>query len=375
MFTQYTQSLGMSDRTFGMVLTKITRRLPFLLLPFLFFVSSIGYGQVANFPTVSSSNCTGVSFSSKVTINSVSIVKNDCNCSFTYTINFSYENVFSGPTPSPWNPTFDNYFVKINSSNPNVSLGTVSISGVSLTNPSSGSAATYNAAYPAGLTSLGLPNVSATYTDPSVLAIFGLSSVERSFSDWECFNGIGPSTAPLPVTLSSFTVNSTEGKTVELNWTTSDETDNSGFDVEHSLDARNWSKLGFVQTKAAEGNSTTDIQYTFLHSSPHLGQNYYRLIQHDFDGKSTPSIIRSINVFSSESVVIYPNPVVDIVRISVKDEVGKVSEMALTDASGKDIKKLSSQATEVNLSGLSSGVYYLYLVTEKGTVYKKLFKN
>ena len=376
MFTQYTQSLGMSDRTFGMVLTKITRRLPFLLIPFLFFVSSIGYGQtVFEFPEIIGNGCTpNYNVTPKATITGVQILSSG-GSSFNFRLVFAYENTFSGSTPPPESNFWDYYFM-FYSTNTNLSSTTadghmpwpppplVNSSASGFFTPTN----TYNGSTAGGM---GLV-VGNTYTDNATLALFGFNAATVTVN-YRCRNTT--TNGVLPVTLSSFSLNSTECKTVELNWTTADETDNSGFDVEHSLDARNWSKLGFVQTKAAEGNSTTDIQYSFLHSSPHLGQNYYRLIQHDFDGKSTPSIIRSINVFSAESVVIYPNPVVDIVRISVKDEVGKVSEMALTDASGKDIKKLSSQATEVNLSGLSSGVYYLYLVTEKGTVYKKLFKN
>jgi hypothetical protein len=378
MFTQNTQSFGVSSTAFGRFSGNIIRRFAFLLLPSLFFVSSIGFGQtVFTFPEIVGSGCNpNYNVTPKATITGVQILSSG-GSSFNFRLIFSYENTFTGSNPPPETHFWDYYFM-FYSTNTNLSSTTADghIQWPNTLPPLTNSSAsglvtptnTYNGSTAGGM---GL-TVGNTYTDNATLALFGFNAATVTVN-YRCRNTT--TNGVLPVTLSSFTLNSSDNKAVELNWTTADETDNSGFDVEHSLDAKSWSKLGFVQTKAAEGNSTTDIQYSFLHSSPHLGQNYYRLIQNDFDGKSTPSVIRSINVFSAESVVIYPNPVVDIVRISVKDEIGKVSEMGLTDASGKDIKKLSAQTTEVNLSGLSSGVYYLYLLTEKGTVYKKLFKN
>ncbi len=375
MFIQKAQSFRMSYTAFGKFIEKIVKRVSFLVLPLMLFYSSGSFGQTFSFPTINTS-CPGVAMTSTVSVSGVQI-KNSWGTGFIFELLIDYNNVFTGPIQSG---NFWDYKLTLLENNPNFTIHTFiqlnySPNGIPVSNTSSGTVVTsMSFEYTGSLSAMGL-TANTTYTIPEVIALFGFyeASLERRYG---CYEGtVTQPGAPLPVTLSSFTVNSTENKTVELNWTTADETDNSGFDVEHSLDAKSWSKLGFVETKAAAGNSSTDIQYSFLHSSPHLGQNYYRLIQYDYDGTSTPSIIRSINVISSQSVVVYPNPVVDIVRISVKDEIGKVSEIGLTDASGKDIKKLSSQTSEVNLSGLSSGVYYLYLLTDKGTVYKKLFKN
>lgn len=343
----------------------------------MFFISSTGFGQ-----TVFEFNINPVclpppsSLNVKINITGIRVGQvywdngTDGGTSFQYFVQFSIINDFSGTVPG----NLYDYTSSVYSTVPRAA-SIVELRPIPLPPVGDYSNTGYlspGATFQGSASSRGL-QANTTYNQQSIIDIFGYNSATLYLDFSPCYKGV--TNGVLPVTLSSFTLNSTESKAVELNWTTADETDNSGFDVEHSLDAKSWSKLGFVQTKAAEGNSTTDIQYSFLHSSPHLGQNYYRLIQYDFDGKSTPSVIRSINVFSAESVVIYPNPVVDVVRINVKDEIGKVSEMGLTDATGKDIKKLSAQATEVNLSGLSSGVYYLYLLTEKGTVYKKLFKN
>ncbi|HEX9250802.1 MAG TPA: M14 family zinc carboxypeptidase, partial [Ignavibacteriaceae bacterium] len=96
----------------------------------------------------------------------------------------------------------------------------------------------------------------------------------------------------IPVELSSFTAIA-QDEIVMLNWVTSTETNNMGFDIERRSTASNsgWQKLGFVSGK---GTTTEKSAYSFADNNPVEGKSYYRLKQIDFDGSS--KIYNSVEV-------------------------------------------------------------------------------
>ncbi len=85
--------------------------------------------------------------------------------------------------------------------------------------------------------------------------------------------------------------------------------------------------------------------------------------------------ILSSNDAIAKAVTIYPNPVSDILRISVKD----VNEVKVTifTVSGQFVTKylLKGYENEVDLSKLSKGTYLIQLNTDKGTTTKRIVKN
>ena len=107
---------------------------------------------------------------------------------------------------------------------------------------------------------------------------------------------LASSSAPLPVTWLDFTATKKD-KAVLLNWSTAQELNTLDFVVQHSTD-------GVVFTNAASqtaaGNSSSIQNYYYVHTSPVLGYNYYRLHQRDFDGESSYSDIRFVK-FSTNS--------------------------------------------------------------------------
>ncbi len=96
----------------------------------------------------------------------------------------------------------------------------------------------------------------------------------------------------IPVELTSFTA-ITRDDNVLLNWITSTETNNLGFDIERRSTKSNsaWQKLGFVNGK---GMTTEKSAYSFVDKNPADGKSYYRLKQIDFDG--TSKIYNSVEV-------------------------------------------------------------------------------
>ncbi|MCB0564281.1 MAG: hypothetical protein KDD01_07880 [Phaeodactylibacter sp.] len=87
----------------------------------------------------------------------------------------------------------------------------------------------------------------------------------------------------LPVTLTSFTARA-EGSYITLQWATATEENNDHFLLQHSLDGRKFEEL----TRLPGAGSTQEPQaYSFRHTSPSGGLNYYRLVQAGFDGATT----------------------------------------------------------------------------------------
>ena len=115
------------------------------------------------------------------------------------------------------------------------------------------------------------------------------------------------STKPVPVELSSFTASSQRG-IVHLNWTTVNESNNFGFEVERSTDEVDFQKIGFVR---GHNTTSTPQTYSFIDTNVLPGVYYYRLKQIDSDGSFDCSNIievevKTIGVFALQQN--YPNP-------------------------------------------------------------------
>lgn len=170
----------------------------------------------------------------------------------------------------------------------------------------------------------------------------------------------------LPVSLAGFTAEWNEGeKAVYLDWNTASEINNKGFEVEHSADARQWNKIGFVESDGQDKFSPS--KYSFTHTTPSAGNNYYRLKQLDLSGGGFEySIIRSVSVEGVGVASVYPNPAVDLLNVAISNRSG-FKEMSLVDALGRSVKSYSSYEPVVNLSGLASGLYHLRVAYQDGT--------
>jgi hypothetical protein len=96
--------------------------------------------------------------------------------------------------------------------------------------------------------------------------------------------------SPLPITLLDFTGECLT-KTVEIKWSTLSEINNESFILEKSNNGHLFSTLATIE---GAGTTNTLHTYSFLDESDHKSTVYYRLIQIDFDGKSTTSPIIAV---------------------------------------------------------------------------------
>lgn len=195
-------------------------------------------------------------------------------------------------------------------------------------------------------------------------------------------DGINVSTgwnSVLPVDLNSFTY-SQYNNNITLNWSTSDEINNSRFEIERSKKDAGWINIGFVN---GAGNSSSVNNYTFTDSDLIPGKYNYRLKQIDFNGSYVYfNLIEDIYIGVPEKYFLsqnYPNPFNPDTKIKFKIPVSEDVKLMIYDMSGKEIIKLTDRRLEAgNYSikfdgaGLPSGVYFYKLQTEKFTDVKKM---
>lgn len=179
--------------------------------------------------------------------------------------------------------------------------------------------------------------------------------------------------AALPLKFTSFTVTKKENSTL-LNWQTTNEINNSYFNIERSLDSKTFSSIGTKQGL----NSAATNNYFFADNSPLKGSNYYRLKQVDKDGAFTYSGIASVEFIDGGLFVIAPNPASNHINVIIPPS-NTISQIFIYDVTGK---KLMSEAIaanitskQINISGLASGVYSAVLMQNGKKEMMKLVKK
>lgn len=163
----------------------------------------------------------------------------------------------------------------------------------------------------------------------------------------------------LPVELTKFKA-TPQNNSIQLNWQTAMEQNNSHFEIEKSIDGKEFSNIGMI-----EGfGTTTDIQdYTFIDENPVHGQNYYRLKQVDFDGDFEYSEIVTAEFSKRNTASFYPNPTKD--ELTIESDISTTVNIQIYNLQGQLVKQFTDiqldEQHQVNLSDLNSGIYQLQL--------------
>ena len=202
-----------------------------------------------------------------------------------------------------------------------------------------------------------------------------------SFSQFR-LHSVNPGNTPLSVQYKEFTVNKQASSDL-VKWTTLTETNNSHFNVQRSNDGYTFETLGSMNTKAVNGISALDLNYSFLDESPMTGHNYYRLEQVDIDNKTIMSEVIDIVWGTNGSIVsIYPNPASTNLNIDLTTSQIAQTEIKLLDMSGRVVKSVLVQTQKglnhiaIELDDLASGVYGIQVVeNNKLTHVSKISKN
>lgn len=185
-----------------------------------------------------------------------------------------------------------------------------------------------------------------------------------------------------PGTLSANFLNfdgAVKDNSVLLNWSTSDELNNKGFDVERSTNSQDFSAIGFVKGTGTTGNKSN---YNFTDGNKFLSGNiYYRLKQIDLNGNYRYSKIIQVNIQNTFKWGIYPNPVVTDSWLQLQlAETSKVSVQLVT-ANGsilqsvdKGLLQPGTYSVPLNLNNAAKGTYFARLIVNGKTYSQTIIK-
>ncbi len=129
--------------------------------------------------------------------------------------------------------------------------------------------------------------------------------------------------------------------TVRLTWSTANETNNSGFEVQKSTDGVDFRRIGFV---AGAGNSSSANEYNFHDVMD--GKSWYRLKQIDFDGTfafSQQLSFSPIEITSTGIVSNFPNPFNPSTRIEYTVQEPGEAVLEVFDAYGRRVRTLAAE--------------------------------
>lgn len=181
-------------------------------------------------------------------------------------------------------------------------------------------------------------------------------------------------TVSLPVEMLSFS-GYRSGNSNVLNWKTSTEINNRGFEVQRSADGINYIALGFVDSRAPGGNSSSELSYSFTDNNVTRTKYYYRLRQVDVDSRSKYSnvVVLSSDKPSSLGISgIYPNPASSMVNIRVDAPASDKVTVLVRDISGRLVMQqeasVSTGSNTISLAtaSLPGGTYTVNLVCGNG---------
>ena len=176
----------------------------------------------------------------------------------------------------------------------------------------------------------------------------------------------------IPVELTSFNA-VVQGSNVLINWETSTETNNKGFEIERLIDykiekLKDWELIGFVE---GNGSTTEPESYSIVDGNVQPGVHQYRLKQIDFDGTSTHSNSIEVEIMSPAEFSLYqnyPNPFNPSTKITWQSPISSHQTLKIYDVLGNEITTLADEYKEAgryevdwNAGNIPSGIYFYQL--------------
>ena len=150
---------------------------------------------------------------------------------------------------------------------------------------------------------------------------------------------------------------------------------NSGFEVQYSFNRTDFRKLGFVNSKSVNGNSSSVLNYQYVDNKAPGGSVYYRLRQIDKDGQSSYSnviLIKGEKINALTLNMIYPNPAKSTLNLVVSSPENNNISIMITDLAGKKVYQQGfslingGNNLDLDIAKLPAGTYFLKAACNNG---------
>lgn len=180
-----------------------------------------------------------------------------------------------------------------------------------------------------------------------------------------------PGLNPLPLDLSSFSAR-VKSMEVVIDWHVMNNDEQEEYLLERSRDGVNFELLRKVPSKVILNQAA----YTELDQHPLKGWNYYRLRAIDKLDREKTSYTVKVWFGLKELIRISPNPASEKIVINLS-EPSSITEIELVNISGQVLEKINNIQfyTELNISHLQAGFYYLRILGKYGLTIKSFVKN
>jgi hypothetical protein len=181
------------------------------------------------------------------------------------------------------------------------------------------------------------------------------------------FEAISIECISLPVSFKSFTATRSNSSSVAITWTTAQEQINKGFNIQKNVGGV-WQTVAFVPSQALNGNSTSELSYSYTDANTTKGITQYRIQQVDLDGHSKYTDIRAVRGDGSVSkLVVYPNPSSDgKVNVVFEDNSG-MRDVQVSDMQGKIIRAFKGISNNILVIEKLTTGFYTIKVTNRTT--------
>jgi hypothetical protein len=156
-----------------------------------------------------------------------------------------------------------------------------------------------------------------------------------------------------------------------LRWTTKTESNVKGFSVERSADGRSFVSIGYVNSLAPNGNSTSDLNYIFNDDNPQGAATYYRLRIEDKNGNfkmSNVILLRRGKVNQLELSGLFPNPASTSLNVVLDVPARDKVTLVVTDLAGRTLMQKAvtvetgTNTIDMDVSGLTKGTYMVRVI-------------
>jgi hypothetical protein len=207
------------------------------------------------------------------------------------------------------------------------------------------------------------PDISAVLTD-----LAGNNRIAGSRVDLGAYE----STTPLPVRLISFSGKLLE-KEIALQWYTAIEENADQFEIQRSVDAKNFQTLGVVKSKGSGANT-----YEWFDHSPIPGENFYRLkmLDHDESYSFSRMIMIRAGSVSPESLFVFPNPATNSISLG-STGISGTAEIDIHNSLGIKVKRVLGYKpdTKLDVHSLPAGVYTIMVISQNKRLVSKFIKE